>query len=119
MGETLVEVARESASERIPEDLPGEVREVFTDALGGALDQEWIENDLILVIDDLLAYTKGDQESLTTRIQVACVRDEFADGLTQCLSELFPEGGLVLAPRGASRVQNASQEPSENAPRSE
>lgn len=86
--------AAEEATE-IPEDIeekeaevPEEFLELVFDSLGKAFDSEWLEEQAIIAIDDMLAFIKREQESPTAVIGLEDVKERFRQILIDRSDEL-------------------------------
>jgi len=62
-----------------------------TDALAEVFDEEWFEEHYLLIVDDILAFVKGEQDELSATIDLQDSKEEVRDKIITALKSLPDE----------------------------
>lgn len=88
--ESLAEEAGRELSEQEKEQIRPWLR-LITSAAVDLIDEEWVEDKSLLLIDDALAVARGEQEYLTTSISLDEYKEELQEKLVHALKTLPSE----------------------------
>ncbi len=89
--QTMIEQSILEMGDDDPEGPPPQALEVMAEAITSALDPDWIEEHVLLVVDDALALIKGHQNYLTAVIDLEAPKERLAANLASGLESLAPD----------------------------
>lgn len=96
--EALPEIILEVLAEELEDKLTGEENilmftmvQLVSNAITESFDEVWLENQFILVIDDILALVKGEQQTLTAVINLHDNMEQFEENLIANLQTFSAE----------------------------
>lgn len=94
MPEMMLEGMHEEANEEISKEMVAETKErlsIIVQGFAQVFDEKWLEEQLLIVINDVLALIKGEQEEIAAVISISEGKEQLGPHLVQYLEKIPPE----------------------------
>jgi hypothetical protein len=94
MPEMMLQGMQQDMESAETEDVPEQIKErlsLIAGVLGRAFDPQWLEEQILLVIDDVLALFKGERDEFAAVIDLREGKERMAAYLVEDLKELMPK----------------------------